>query len=278
MDMSSGKSSGKQIETSIAVDAEGFSGEAVLESENEFQPDEKLDSDGVGQRPLSEVLQGLNSRDSREFAAKRAFDLWRSETGVKYFLNDIEDDQAFFRLAAKQNNLNAKKMEGDLNLIKKLNHPVILELFIPGGLFPKYLTLSGIKDSNMILELTNGKIRVAASDLSGYWTGIFYIIWKNFYNYSGIIPISTTRDSILTLKMHLREIGYHEVVMSPYYDETAEKAVIEIQKKYGLVEDGIVGPLTRIALYNESRTFTIPHLLQSDSGNLLYERHHSTGG
>jgi general secretion pathway protein A len=228
--------------------------------------------------PLSDILQSLNSRDSREFAAKRAFELWRSEAGVKYFLNDIDDDQAFFRLTAKQNNLNAKRMEGDLDLIKKLNHPVILELFTPGGLFPKYLTLSGLQDTAVILEYTGGKIRAAESDLSKYWTGTFYIIWKNFYNYSGIIPIHTTRDSILTLKMHLQEIGYHEIVMSPYYDEAAEKAVIEIQKKYGLVEDGIVGPLTRIALYNESRNVTIPHILQPDSGKYRFEKHVSTGG
>jgi general secretion pathway protein A len=130
----------------------------------------------------------------------------------------------------------------------------------------------------MILELNHGKIQVTESDLSKYWTGIFYIIWKNFYNYSGIIPISTTIDSILTLKMHLREIGYREIVMSPFYDESAEKAVIEIQKKYGLVEDGIVGPLTRIVLYNESRDFYIPHILQSEPGHFIHERQHSTGG
>ena len=278
LDMDSKGPLNKEIETRIAADAEGLSSEEVADSEGEYQPDETLNPDDFEKRSLPDVLHALNSRDSREFAAKRAFDLWRAETGVKYFLNDIDDDQAFFRLAAKQNNLNAKKMEGDLNLIKKLNHPAILELFIPGGLSPKYLTLSHIQDSSMILELNHGKIQVTESDLSKYWTGIFYIIWKNFYNYSGIIPINTTIDSILTLKMHLREIGYREIVMSPFYDEPAKKAVIEIQKKYGLVEDGIVGPLTRIVLYNESRDINIPHILQSEPGHFIHERQHSTGG
>ncbi len=268
----------KEIEMRIAADAEGLSSEEVSDSAGEYQPDETLNSDDFEQRPLPDVLQTLNSRDSRKFAAQCVFDLWKAETGVKYFLNDIDDDQAFFRLAAKQNNLNSKKMKGDLSLIKNLNHPAILELFIPGELSPKYLTLSGIQDSSMILELHNAKIRVAENELSKYWSGIFYVIWKNFYNYSGIIPIGTTRDSILTLKMHLREIGYREIVITPFYDEPAKKAVIEIQKKYGLAEDGFVGPLTRIVLYNESRNFNIPHILQSDTGDLIYERQHSTGG
>ncbi len=268
----------KEIDTPITADAEKIVRDEIADREGEYQPDESSNPGGVEQRPLPDVLHALNSRDSRKFSANRAFELWRAETGVKYFLNDIDDDQSFFRLAAKQNNLNSIKLEGDLDLIKVLNHPAILELFIPGGLSPKYLVLSSIQDTSMILEFDNGKIPVTESELSKYWTGIFYIIWKNFYNYSGIIPINTTRDSILTLKMHLREIGYRDIVMSPFYDEPTKNAVTDIQKKYGLIEDGIVGPLTRIVLYNESRDFNIPHILPPEPGHDIDERQHSTGG
>ncbi|MFO7557893.1 MAG: AAA family ATPase [Desulfobacterales bacterium] len=268
----------KEINTRITAEAEGIAGAEAVDSEGEYQPDDALNPDDVELRPLPDVLHALNSRDSRKFAANRAFDLWRAETGVKYFLNDIDDDQSFFRLAAKQNNLNSKKLEGDLDLIKVLNHPAIMELFIPGGLSPKYLLLSRIQGTSMILEFDNGKISVNESELSKYWTGVFYVIWKNFYNYSGIIPINTTRDSILTLKMHLREIGYREIVMSPFYDESAKNAVTDIQKKYGLIEDGIVGPLTRIVLYNEGRDFNIPRILPPEPGHGIDERQHSTGG
>jgi general secretion pathway protein A len=49
--------------------------------------------------------------------------------------------------------------------------------------------------------------------------------------------------------------------MSPLYDEQTKKVVRQIQRKHGLKPDGIVGPLTKIVLYNEKKTLKIPHLV-----------------
>jgi len=47
------------------------------------------------------------------------------------------------------------------------------------------------------------------------------------------------------------------------YDDSVIDAVKDVQQKYGLDIDGIVGPLTRIAFYNESKSLMIPHLQET---------------
>ena len=44
------------------------------------------------------------------------------------------------------------------------------------------------------------------------------------------------------------------------FDNNTLLAVKKIQQKYGLREDGKVGPLTKIALYNEIEAFIKPSL------------------
>jgi murein L,D-transpeptidase YcbB/YkuD len=44
------------------------------------------------------------------------------------------------------------------------------------------------------------------------------------------------------------------------FDNNTLLILKKIQQKYGLREDGKVGPLTKIALYNESDTFKKPTL------------------
>ena len=58
----------------------------------------------------------------------------------------------------------------------------------------------------------------------------------------------------------MKDIGFNEIEISPFYDEQTKQAVKEIQKKYGLHIDGVVGSTTKIALYNEKNLLGIPHI------------------
>ena len=58
----------------------------------------------------------------------------------------------------------------------------------------------------------------------------------------------------------MKEIGFDQITMDPIYDEPTQEAVKTIQRKHGLLDDGVVGPLTKIILYNEHQSFEIPHI------------------
>ena len=64
----------------------------------------------------------------------------------------------------------------------------------------------------------------------------------------------------MTLKMILRDIGYGDIYLNPVFDDPTRTAVRQVQARHGLPVDGYVGPLTKIALYNEMAPSDIPRL------------------
>ena len=221
-------------------------------------------------RDLGVLLKKLNRFYSRNAALKVAVDLWGTEPEIGQYLDGISDDQAFFQLASEQNGLLIRRIEGSFNAVKKLNLPAILAFYFPGGLPNVYLTLNGIDDGKITLR--GGKkdisIELEPSDLESYWSGVAYIPWKNFLSLAGTIPLDSPKDSIITLKMLLRDIGFNKVEISPFYDENTRQAVKYVQGKYGIHMDGVVGSTTKIALYNEKKFKGIPHISTFSNSNI----------
>jgi general secretion pathway protein A len=219
---------------------------------------------------LGVLLKKLNRFYSRNAALKVAMDLWGSESEIGQQLNAISDDQAFFQLASEKNGLLIRRIEGSFNAVKKLNLPAILAFHLPENLPPVYLMFNGIDDGKITLR--GGKkdisIELEPSDLELYWSGVAYIPWKNFLSLKGTIPLNSPKDSIITLKMLLRDIGFNRVEINPFYDDNTRHAVKYIQGKYGIHTDGVVGSTTKIALYNEKNFKGIPHISKFSNSNI----------
>ena len=213
-------------------------------------------------RNLGEFLGEIDRFSSRHMAFKVVMDLWNIESEIKPLLDGIDNDQSFFQLAAKQDGLLIRRIHGSFNTIKQLNMPAILELYVPGELSPVYLTLSKIDYTKITLR--GGKrdvtIKSEQKDLESYWSGVAYIPWKNFLSLTGTIPLDSPKDSIITLKELMQDIGFNEIEINPFYDERTQQAVREIQQKYGIQIDGVVGSTTKIALHNEKKILGIPHI------------------
>jgi general secretion pathway protein A len=216
-------------------------------------------------RNLGNLLKTMNRLSSRHVAIKVALNLWNIESEIKPDMDTIDDDQDFFRIVSKENNLLIRRITGNLNAIKKLNLPVILAVHLNKSVPPVYLAL--IKIDTQKVTLRGGKqdisIELSPVELESYWSGVAYIPWKNFLSLKGTIPINCPKDSIITLKMLLRDIGFKEVEINPFYDDKTRQAVKEIQKKYGLHIDGTVGSTTKIALYNEKKLLKQPRIVNT---------------
>ncbi|MEJ2658715.1 MAG: peptidoglycan-binding protein, partial [Desulfobacterales bacterium] len=213
-------------------------------------------------RNLGDLLKTMNRISSRHAALKVALNLWNIEPEIKPDLDAMEDDQEFFRLAAKENGLLMRRIEGSINAIKKLNLPAILSIHSGKDNPSVYLVL--IKTDIQKITLRGGKqdvsIELTPDELEPYWSGTAYIPWKNFLSITGTVPINSPKESILTLKMLLRDIGFKKVKVSRFYDDQTLEAVKKIQKKYGLNVDGAVGSTTKIALYNEKKSLKRPYI------------------
>ncbi len=211
---------------------------------------------------LADYLKAINIRESRKDALTVAMDMWGRKSEIKSYLADVNNDQDFFHLATKQNAFLIHRVESDLDLVKKLNLPAVLEFYVPGILSPVYLAICRIDGDMITLRSKPGDygITVEIQELDTFYAGVAYIPWKNFYGYKGIVPVNSPKDTILTLKMHIRDIGFEDVEISPVYDEKTRETVKKIQEKHGLPVDGLVGPLTKIVLYNEIKMLNVPQV------------------
>jgi general secretion pathway protein A len=226
------------------------------------QDDGKPEPDIVTVIDLGDVLKDMDTRSSRQVAVKAAMDLWNIEAVIKQYPETIEDDQTFFRLAAKHNGLLIRRVKGDLDLLRRLDLPAILQFHLPEAQSPVYLTLSKMDDGKILL-ISGAKeqmIEIEPDEVKSYWSGVAYIPWKNFLSLTGSIPLDSSKDSIVTLKMLMRDMGFSDIDMSPVYDELTRKAITEVQQRSGIKVDGVVGPLTKIILYNEIGSLKIPHI------------------
>jgi len=213
---------------------------------------------------LGGVLAKVNRRSSRTLAMKAVIDLWSGTPENSPLLNDMEDDQAFFKVAARQNGLLIQRVERDFDFLLKLNLPAVLEFYLQGGGTPRYLTLAKTNGEDVVLLGGAGEegIQVDRDQLTSYWSRVAYVAWKDFLNLPGILSPQNSGDFILTLKMFMHELGYKDLDITPVYDDKTARAIKQVQRIHGIQVDGVVGPLTKIALYNEKTTLNIPRLTE----------------
>ncbi len=217
---------------------------------------------------LTDLLKARSGENSRERAVKTVISSWRPEPLFAQEFGSIEADDVFIELSGRLNGLYVHRIDGDLSLIKKLNLPVILEMAAPGRNHPVYLAVTGAGEKTLTFNVDDSgqSIVVPFREILEYWKGVAYVLWENFYHYKGTIPINSPGDSVITLKMHLRDIGFTDLEIDAAYDAATRSAVRDVQARHGIPIDGYVGPLTKMVLYNESSALMIPHLDQSARG------------
>jgi general secretion pathway protein A len=213
---------------------------------------------------LAEYLKHMDVQPSRYSAFKHAMNKWDTSGDIQPYLQNIEDDQDFFRLSAKPKGFSILRLESDISILMSLNLPAILEFYPSGSPSPGYLTLSNIVGDKLQLDGIGDNIRVETdlSEIQFYWSGTAYIPWKNFLSIWGTIPKQSYKDSIITLKLLLHDIGFTNFEINGVYDDITQETIETIQAKYGVPVDGYVGPLTKIILYREKNAYDMPQLIR----------------
>ncbi len=213
---------------------------------------------------IAAMADPLRSRDGALEAVLKAWDV---PAGQTIPFTDNLDAEAFFRVTARRSDFETLHVKGDLNVIKKLNLPAILEFNRPGTGEYCYLAVLVLTDETIQLSDGDRLFSMPPASLAGLWNGMAYVLWKNFYHFEGVIPTSSPREAILSLKMYVKTLGFPISEITAVYDITTRAAVETIQARNGLEPDGMVGPLTKIILYNEDPGLDIPHLLPVPTGD-----------
>lgn len=220
------------------------------------------------QPDIEGYLQDRNPLTGRRNALQTIFDLWQEGLQIGDYPASLADNYDFFRLAALQNGFELLRVKGDLALLLSLDLPAILELRVSSDPPLRFAAVLAIDQSAVRLQARPGRtpITVAAETVGRIWTGTAYIPWKNFFNYTGVAPITASDDTIAALKKHLREIGFDQIPATPGYDPRTRTVVKKLQEKHGIEPDGLIGPMTKIILYNAHGTLQIPNLSNHKQG------------
>jgi general secretion pathway protein A len=199
---------------------------------------------------------------SRRTAVERILKQWEITGRLLADVSEPMDDLAFFSMAANRQGLTATPVNQDFHQMIRLNLPAVLRFYHPAVEAPLYLTAVRALPAAMVFSAGEEglEVEVPYDKMVKYWSGDAVVFWKNFYHYRGTIPVDAPGESVITLKLHLRDMGFSHIEISGIYDPATRWAVQAIQARHGIPVDGVVGPLTKIVLYNEKSSLPIPHL------------------
>lgn len=216
----------------------------------------------AGETDPGETLRRLDPRESRAGALAAVLSAWGEPLPPRGVLDDVSDDATWFNLSAKAAGFFLQRVEGvDPQALRALDMPAVLELRVPGVPAARYLALRRIEGASFLFASPEGApLVLEEAELARLWTGVAYLPWKNFLSLTGTIPGNAPPDSVLVLKMLLRELGHEAVPLDREYDGATRRAVEEIQARFGLPVDGVVGNLTKIALYRAGDRFAVPRV------------------
>ena len=214
--------------------------------------------------PLKAYLEQAEPAETRFNAMTELLALWSVKDDIQPYLVSIKDDDTFFNLAAEQQGLRIEVVDGNPDLVRKLNLPAIFRFGGTDEKPPIYLTLEKIQDGQAIFRAqgTASAAAIAYDALVSQFKGSVIIAWRNHLGFKGTIPLSHPKGSVIMLKMLLRDLGYDEVALTPEYDKRTRTVIENIQHKNGIRADGFVGPMTKIVLYNEKGDFPGPRLVE----------------
>ncbi len=211
---------------------------------------------------LDSWIEAADEVQTRSQAVLEVFRRW-GEGGLTLRLSDyLKDDLTFFQVSAGQAGMEVYPVIDRFDGIEVLGLPAILEFASTDGTHRAYGVLNSVEEGlyTLFVPGQTEAFAIDKAELHRFWSRKAYVLWKNFFSISGQIPGNAPGESVVTLKLLLRDLGYENVDLSPRYDEAARGAVTDIQARQNLPVDGVVGSMTKIALYNMKEELEIPRL------------------
>ena len=150
---------------------------------------------------------------------------------------------------------------GDFATLETLDTPVLLEVVLPGVAGRRYLAMTALANGQVrVSPALDGRYQLTLAELKALYGGKAYYVWKNYLDITYLSVVGTTVSDVREIQSMLQQAGNVELKSSGVYDQETVRAVTRFQAAKGIVQDGRVGPLTLLLLYQESGYFNPPRL------------------
>ncbi len=161
------------------------------------------------------------------------------ETGLR---NDIES-------VAWRRGLQHLRLTGNRSMLRLLDLPAVVALRIPGAKSPRYVALTGMDASRVVLSIDGVPRSLDAALLDHFWSGQAHVLWRDFDGLGPLLRRGARGVAVAHLQALLRRAGALSGEPTGEFDVATEIGVLGFQRAHRLEPDGLVGPLTRIVLY-----------------------------
>lgn len=164
--------------------------------------------------------------------------------------------------AAKALGFQCLRFRGNINRVRALDLPVLLELRMGETMTKRYLALLAFEGAyaRIAPPLPDGSSLLSLDVLESLWYGTAYALWRDVWGGRPYLAKGMKGGTIGDLQSSLKELGYYNQKPSGVFDEKTADAVGAFQRDHFLDEDGILGPQTRIVLYQALKRFQMPTL------------------
>ena len=153
---------------------------------------------------------------------------------------------------------------GDFQSLTSFDTPVLLELVLPGVPGRRYMSLTAISGDEVVVSPpVNNQASIPRQALASLYSGRAYFVWKNYLDIGYFSSLGTASSDVREIQSLLIESGYDQLAPTGIYDDNTLRAVTRFQAEKGIAQDGRVGPLTLLLLYQQSRHFNPPKLISS---------------
>lgn len=163
---------------------------------------------------------------------------------------------------ARSFGLQCARFRGNLNRIRVLNVPVILEMAVGENPPKRYLALTGLDGvlAEVFPGLDDGTRKVPAQVIEKYWYGTAYLFWKDPFGEEMYLREGSQGRQVLWIQNGLKELGYLAIRPSGIFDADTTLALMAFQSDHRLDEDGVAGPQTRVLLQRALKVSDMPVL------------------
>ncbi len=211
------------VAVAVILVGSGALGWAIL---HERQTDEELGLP-VWQQMLAEL--GPNSAWTEVAAAWP--DLDRAEIARSCTGEDVEEVACL-------------NLRGNWSYIASIGLPVVLQLNRPVG---SRVLMVGMEGDNVVLRYQAQDYRVPIRHLERRWLGDFHVVWPDD---GRILRLGDESEDVARMKELAAKVDMPAWTggTNEHYDEDFRRWVADFQRRHGLMDDGLIGPATRLFL------------------------------
>ncbi len=214
---------------------------------------------------VAELLRTLASNELQP-TARAATDVVLTAWGEHPLAQDEAKLPEELELVAMRRGLYDVGLAGDRSLVRLLDLPAVLALRVPGSSTPCYVALLGLDGAQAVLSIGGATTTVDAAALDPVWSGQAHVLWRDFDGLGPTLARGARGVAVTRLQLLLKRAGLFASPPTGVFDAQTHAAVLAFQHANMLVEDGKVGPLTRIVLYRTAGGYPRPTLAAARQG------------